>query len=146
MPTRQNNRYFVSLMFNLTLDHVTMTETKPIRVLIADDFGPFLDSLRQVINTLAGLEAVGAARDGEEILALCKQLQPDVVLMDINMPVMDGVVATRLIKQRWPHIRIIGLTGYDELDRTQELIDAGACMCLSKTTSASELQKQLIKQ
>jgi DNA-binding NarL/FixJ family response regulator len=133
-------------MFNLPLDHVTTTETKPVRVLIADDFAPFLDSLTQVINTLAGLESVGAARDGEETLALCKQTQPDVVLIDINMPVMDGVVAARLIKQQWPHIRIIGLTGFDELDRTQDIIDAGACMCLSKTTSASELQKHLIKQ
>ena len=136
------------IMSNSHADEFTLSpsaKVKPIRVLVADNFAPFLQSLMELIQALAGLEAVGAARNGEELLALCEQLQPDVVLMDIEMPLMDGVTATRRIKQQWPQIMVIGLTGYNEMDRYQEMLDAGACKCLSKTTSASELLKHITK-
>jgi len=125
------------------VDPIMITETKSVRVLIADDFIPFLDSLTQLVGALPGLEAIGAVSNGEELLALCEKTQPDVVLTDIQMPFMDGVTATKIIKQRWPRIVVIGLTGFEERERTQEMINAGASLCLSKSTSASELLKHV---
>lgn len=111
------------------------------RILVVDDFLSYRQSLTALIAVLDGIHAVGVASDGVQALALCEILQPEVVLMDIEMPVLDGVECTRVIKFRWPHIQVIGLFGFDESSRIKEMIDAGAWRCLSKTTLADDLHR-----
>jgi DNA-binding NarL/FixJ family response regulator len=83
---------------------------QPTRVLIADDSAHTRDGLRALLATWPELLVVGEAADGQEALEHIAQLQPDVVLMDLYMPVLDGVQATRLIKERWPAISVVVLT------------------------------------
>ena len=115
-----------------------------IRVLVVDDFAAYRQSLMTLITVLDGLRAVGVAADGVQALALCEVLQPEVVLMDIEMPMLDGIECSQVIKARWPRIKIIGLTGFEESDRIQEMIDAGVWGCLPKTTSSEELHQAII--
>lgn len=86
--------------------------TQPIRVLIADDSSRARDGLRALLVIWPEVEVVGEAVNGEEAVRLVAECQPDVVLMDLQMPVLDGVQATLLIKQRWPAITVIALTMY----------------------------------
>jgi len=97
-----------------------------IKVLIADDQELIRESLSIVLNMEEQLTVVGLARDGEEAVRLCEKLVPDVVLMDINMPNMDGVSATKLIKDAWPHIRVIILTSYKDVDYVITALANGA--------------------
>jgi DNA-binding NarL/FixJ family response regulator len=85
------------------------------------------------------LELVGEAADGVEAVERVESLAPDVVLMDFSMPNMNGLEATRRITQRWPHVRVVGLSMYEEADRAQAMLDAGACAYLSKTVDAEVL-------
>ncbi|MCL7452005.1 MAG: response regulator transcription factor [Anaerolineae bacterium] len=80
------------------------------RVLIADDHAFSRRALRILLSTWPGMELVGEAQDGCEALELVEVLQPEVVLMDLQMPVCDGLEATRCIKHRWPQVRVIALT------------------------------------
>jgi DNA-binding NarL/FixJ family response regulator len=84
--------------------------TRPIRVLIADDHALYRQSLGQMCRQKGGFTVVGEAENGQEAVALAAQLQPDVVLLDINMPVLDGLSAAELILQQHPNSRIILLT------------------------------------
>jgi DNA-binding NarL/FixJ family response regulator len=85
---------------------------QPIRVLIADDSTHARDGLRALLAIQPEVEVVGEAANGEEAVRLIAECQPDVVLMDLHMPVLDGIQATRLIKQRWPAITVVVLTMY----------------------------------
>ncbi|GAB4575425.1 MAG: hypothetical protein Kow0077_26880 [Anaerolineae bacterium] len=85
---------------------------RQIRVLIVDDRRSSRDGLRALLATTPEIHVVGEAGNGAEAVALAEQYQPDVILMDINMPVMDGLEATRQIKQRHPEIRVVLLTMY----------------------------------
>ncbi len=98
----------------------------PIRVLIADDHRLFRQGLRQICETVGHLEVVGEAENGREAVELARRLQPDVVLMDISMPVVDGVEATRLITAENPAVRVIILTMYKQDRYVFEAIKAGA--------------------
>ena len=98
----------------------------PIRVLIADDHRLFRQGLRQICEMKGGFEVMGEANDGQEALDLAFRLQPDIVLMDINMPVLDGVQATRLISEKVPTTRVIVLTIYRQDRYVFEAIKAGA--------------------
>ena len=82
--------------------------------MIVDDHTVVRSGLGAVISVSEGIELIGEAENGEEAVRICEQLQPDVVLMDLLMPKMDGVEATRIIHQKWPHIHIIALTSYKE--------------------------------
>lgn len=84
-----------------------------VRILIADDHPPSRNGLRTLMASWPAVEAVYEAADGLEALQLAEDLQPDVVLMDVRMPVMDGLEATRLLKSRWPAIKIIALSMRD---------------------------------
>jgi DNA-binding NarL/FixJ family response regulator len=97
-----------------------------IKVLIADDQGLIRESLSIVLNMEEQLTVVGLAEDGTEAVQLCESLSPDVVLMDINMPNMDGVSATKWIKEKWPHIKVIILTSYQDVDYVVSALANGA--------------------
>lgn len=97
-----------------------------IKVLIADDQELILESLHIVLSMEEDIEVAGLARNGKEAVHGCEQFQPDMVLMDINMPVMDGVAATALIKKRFPDIKIIMLTSYKEVEYVLAALGHGA--------------------
>ena len=97
-----------------------------IKVLIADDQGLIRESLSIVLNIEDQITVVGLAEDGKEAVQLCESLSPDVVLMDINMPNMDGVSATKLIKEQWPQIKVIILTSYQDVDYVVSALANGA--------------------
>ena len=97
-----------------------------IKVLLADDQELILESLHIVLSMEEDLDVVGLAKNGEEAIKGCEQFAPDIVLMDINMPVMDGVAATTRIKERMPAIKIIMLTSYKEVDYVLAALSHGA--------------------
>lgn len=122
-----------------------MTESESIRVVIVDDHTVVRSGLGAVLDTSEGMELVGEAGDGEEAVKICERLQPDVVLMDLQMPKMDGVEATRKIHEKWPHIHIIALTSYKEKEYVEGVLKAGATSYLLKNVSAEELTSAINK-
>jgi DNA-binding NarL/FixJ family response regulator len=96
------------------------------RLILADDHDLFREGLAGLINAQPDLEVVGQAGDGLEALTLVRDVQPDLIIMDINMPICDGLEATRLICTEWPEARIVMLTVHDEDDHLFEAIKAGA--------------------
>jgi len=112
-----------------------MTRT---RILLADDHDLFREGLVGLVNSQPDLEIVGQARDGLEALTLARDLRPDLIVMDINMPVCDGLEATRLVRAEWPEARIIILTIHDEDDKLLEAIQAGACGYILKNTNSMD--------
>ena len=120
-----------------------MTEKNPIRVLIVDDHAMVRRGLSAFLSVYDDMVLVGDAADGEAAVRLCDQLQPDVVLMDIVMPGMDGATATRTIRKQAPHIQVIGLTSFREEDLVQKALQAGAISYLLKDVSADELAEAI---
>ena len=116
-----------------------MTTSSPIRVLLVDDHAVVRSGLGAVLLSHDDLDLVGEAGNGQEAISACEKCQPDVVLMDILMPVMDGVAATKAIHERWPNIHIIALTSYKEKDMVEGALKAGALSYLIKNVSADEL-------
>ena len=115
-----------------------MTEL-PIRVLLVDDHAVVRSGLGAVLAASDDMTLVGEAGDGEQAVQLCERFQPDVVLMDLLMPKMDGVAATEAIHKRWPQIRIIALTSFKEKEYVEGALKAGAMSYLLKNVSAEEL-------
>ena len=97
-----------------------------IKVLIVDDQELILESLNIVLEMEDDIEVVGLAKNGEEAINYCEKTQPDIILMDINMPIMDGVVATEKIKLRFPLTKIIILTSYKEVEYVLAALSHGA--------------------
>ena len=116
-----------------------MSESKPIRVLLVDDHAVVRSGLGAFLLVYDDLELVGEAGGGEEAVRLCENLQPDVVLMDLVMPGMDGAAATRVIRERWPHVQVVALTSFKEKDLVQGVLEAGAIGYMLKNVSADEL-------
>ena len=116
-----------------------MTEPKPIRVLIVDDHAVVRGGLSKFLQVYKDLELVGEAENGAEAVRLARQLQPDVVLMDLKMPEMDGVSATREIRSKHPNVRVIVLTSFAEDNMVQGALQAGATGYLLKNVSGAEL-------
>jgi PAS domain S-box-containing protein len=110
-----------------------------IRVLLADDHTLFRDGMARLLNKEPNIKVVGQAADGRTAVELARKLTPHVILMDVSMPEIDGVEATRIIHQQAPHIRIIGLSMYEDEERAQVMYDAGAVGYKSKTCPAAEL-------
>jgi two-component system, NarL family, response regulator LiaR len=114
-------------------------ETAPIKVLLVDDHAVVRSGLGAVLLTHDDLILAGEASNGLEAVKLVEKLQPDVVLMDIMMPVMDGVQATKAIHEKWPQVKIIALTSFKEKDMVEGALKAGALSYLIKNVSADEL-------
>jgi len=110
-----------------------------VRVLLVDDQAIIREGLTTILKYESGIEVVGQASDGKEALVLARTLEPDVVLMDIKMPVLGGIPATRRIKKELPDTRVIILTTYDADDLVFEGIKAGAQGYLLKDVSAETL-------
>ncbi len=122
-----------------------MTVTKPstIRVMLVDDHAVVRSGLSAFLWAFDDLELVGEAADGAEALALCERLQPDVILMDLVMPRMDGATATQAIRARYPHIQVVALTSFKEDELVQAVLKAGAIGYLLKNVSAEELAQAI---
>jgi NarL family two-component system response regulator LiaR len=116
-----------------------MTADKCIRVLIVDDHPMVLDGLQTFISLSADLECVGQAQNGEEAIALCETLQPDVVLMDLVMPGMGGIYAIRAIRAHNNTVQVVALTSFAEPELVQQALEAGAIGYVLKHVRASEL-------
>ena len=116
-----------------------MNTSPPIRVMIVDDHAMVRRGLSSFLLIMEDLELVGEAKDGLEALRQCESTPPDVILMDLIMPVMDGVTAIRHIRERWPEIQIIALTSFQEEDLVHQALQAGAISYLLKDIGADEL-------
>ncbi|MGD9147095.1 MAG: response regulator transcription factor [Anaerolineae bacterium] len=117
-----------------------MTQPTPIRVLVVDDHPMVRKGLASFLLVMDDLELVGEAKDGLDAIRRCDQSCPDVILMDLVMPVMDGPTAIREIRQRWPEIQIIALTSFQEEDLVHQALQAGAISYLLKDVGADELE------
>jgi len=110
-----------------------------IRVLLADDHAVVRSGLTQLLATVEDVEVVGAAADGAEAVDLALAERPDVVLMDLSMPVMDGIEAIRRVRDRDPEARIVVLTSFSDRERILDALDAGAIGYLLKDAEPDEL-------
>jgi serine phosphatase RsbU (regulator of sigma subunit)/DNA-binding NarL/FixJ family response regulator len=116
-----------------------MTRASPIRVMLVDDHAMVRRGLAAFLLAFDDLQLVGEASSGQEAVRLCEQLEPDVILMDLVMPEMDGAAATRAIRERYPQIQVLALTSFKEKDLVQKALDAGAIGYLLKNISTAEL-------
>jgi DNA-binding NarL/FixJ family response regulator len=114
-------------------------ETQEIRVLVADDQRLVRDGIASLLSIQEGIAIVGIASNGQEAVDLALAVEPDVVLMDIRMPVMDGVEAARLLRTNLPDCQILMLTTFDEEELILEALRAGACGYLLKDIPAHDL-------
>ena len=112
---------------------------EPITILLADDHALVREGTREILERNPDLEVVGEAADGEEAVRLACQLQPDIVLMDIGMPGVNGIEATRRIKARCPQVAVLVLTAYDDDQYIFAILQAGAAGYLLKSARGSEL-------
>jgi len=117
-----------------------MNEEKKIRIMIVDDHAVVRSGLGAFLSAVPDLQLIGEAENGEQAVVRAKALKPDVVLMDLMMPGMDGVTATRSIKECNPAIQIIALTSFQEDELVQNAIKAGAIGYLMKNVSVRELE------
>jgi DNA-binding NarL/FixJ family response regulator len=114
-----------------------------LRVVIADDHDLFREGLRQLLETVDDIEVVGEASNGEQAVRLVDQQHPDVVLMDISMPEMDGIQATELIVQHYPNTHVVVLTMYADDEYAIHAIRAGAKGYLLKNTRSNEVVRAI---
>lgn len=110
-----------------------------IRVMVVDDHGIVRDGIALRLGLIDGIEVVGEADSGESALTAASDLNPDVVLMDIRMPELDGIEAARQLKIRMPSVKIVMLTTFDDRDYVKSAMDAGASGYLLKTADADEI-------
>jgi NarL family two-component system response regulator LiaR len=116
-----------------------MSDNKTINVVIADDHKVVRSGLSAFLQVFDDFELVGEAPNGREAVAICDRLKPDVVLMDLMMPEMEGAAATRAIRDKHPEIQVIVLTSFKEDNLVEDALKAGAIGYLLKDVSADEL-------
>ena len=120
-----------------------MRESNPIRVMVVDEHDMVRKGLATFLSITADLELAGEARNGAEAVEKCEQIRPDVILMDLRMPVMDGTTATRIIRQRWPDVQVVALTSFQEKELVQEVLQAGAIGYLLKNVTVNQLARAI---
>jgi NarL family two-component system response regulator LiaR len=120
-----------------------MTEQEPIRVMIVDDHDMLREGLIAFLRVYPTLNLVAEAASGPEAVRLCQDLRPDVVLMDLVMPEMDGVETTRRVQELSPSTRVIALTSFGDDDLVRRALKAGAISYLLKNVSAEELAEAI---
>jgi NarL family two-component system response regulator LiaR len=118
-------------------------EQRATRIAIVDDHAMVRSGLAAFLSVADDLELVGEAENGQQALRLCAEERPDVVLMDLVMPGMDGVQTTRAIRERFPEIRVIALTSFPEDRLVQDVLEAGALSYLLKNVGADELARAI---
>lgn len=115
------------------------TGAETVRVVLADDHAILRQSLRMLLGARPEIDIVGEANDGREAIALCERLKPDIVLMDVSMPEMNGIEATRQLKRSCPATRVIVLSAYGDQDQLREALRAGALGYVIKRSDIEEL-------
>ena len=118
-------------------------ETSPARIIITDDHVLIRDGIQAMLEDEPDLEVIGAATNGREALELCRKLCPELVLMDVRMPVMDGLEATRRIKRECPETSVLMVTTYESSDYLFEAIKAGAAGYVLKNASKPQLSNAI---
>jgi NarL family two-component system response regulator LiaR len=116
-----------------------MSQEETIRVMLVDDHAVVRSGLSAFLMVYDDLELAGEASNGLEAVRLCETVKPDVILMDLLMPEMDGASATRIIREKCPNVHIIALTSFKEDDMVRNALEAGAIGYLLKNVSATEL-------
>lgn len=117
--------------------------SKPIRVMLVDDHTMVRRGLATFLKVFDDLTLVGEADSGEAAILLCEQAQPDVILMDMLLPVMDGAATTRAIRDRFPQMQVIVLTSFKQADLIKTALEAGAIGYLLKDVSADDLARAI---
>ncbi len=125
----------------MVTEYASEDGSKPIRVMVVDDHAMVRRGLAAFLKAQADLELVAEASSGRDALQVCEQVQPDVILMDLVMPQMDGPTATRIIRDRWPQVQVIALTSFQEKSLVQEALQAGAISYLLKNVSVDDLAR-----
>jgi DNA-binding NarL/FixJ family response regulator len=119
-------------------------EERPVRVLLADDQRLVRESLATLLGLLDGIELVGTASDGEQALAIAAERAPEVVLMDLRMPRLDGIDATRRLRERHPEMRVIALTTFADDESVLGALRAGARGYLTKDASGADIRAAIL--
>ena len=122
-----------------------MTAAEKIRVLIVDDHVMVRQGLRAVLQSYPNIDVVGEAGSGEEAISSVAKLQPTIVVMDIGMPSLDGIGATRVIKAQYPHIAVLGLSVNAPTYQVDAMVKAGACDVLTKEKAVDDLYSAIQK-
>jgi PAS domain S-box-containing protein len=118
---------------------IQRSDDRKIRVLLADDHAVVRQGLTHLLSNEPDIEVVSEAADGEQAVDMARQFVPDVMLMDVNMPKMNGIEATKLIHSELPGIRVIGLSMFEEAERASQMRDAGAVAYVSKSGQSGEV-------
>lgn len=116
-----------------------------IKILLADDHQMFLDGLSALLSQIAYVEIVAAVNNGAQLLERLKTINGDLVIVDMHMPVMDGLEATKMIRERYPSLKVLGLTMDNELDTIQAMLEAGASGYILKNTGKAELELAILQ-
>lgn len=122
-----------------------VTEPTRVRIVLADDHEWVRAGLETLLGDCEQLEIVGLAGDGEEVLKMAQELRPDVILMDINMPYVSGIEATRQVKQQQPEIKIVGLSAHTPGPQVEAMREAGADAFAAKGEAPDELCELILK-
>ena len=116
-----------------------MTEQRTIHVVLVDDHPMIRSGIRLILSGTDDIVVVGEASNGAEAIQLVGELQPNVVLMDVMMPELDGISATKQLLQRYPRLHVLALTSFSEGDVVMRALQVGACGCLLKSVEGHEL-------
>jgi len=122
---------------------MTISPSQHIRVMLVDDHAMVRRGLATFLKVVDDLQLVGEAESGEAAIQLCAEVSPDVILMDMVLPMMDGATATRAIRQQFPQVQVIALTSFKEGDLVKNALEAGAIAYLLKDVSADDLVRAI---
>lgn len=130
-------------LISCVLPRLAQLSEERIRLCIVDDHSFIRESLHTILDGQEDLQVVGMAEDGNQAVELCESLNPDLVLMDLEMPNLDGIRATKVIKEKWPDIRVLILSTFQDTERAKEIIRSGADGYLLKSMDSCELAESI---